>query len=229
MEFYVDSADIDVVRAINDYFPIDGFTTNPNLLTQAEKPLNEMFAAYKKFVQEENLLIFVQVTAQDADGMLRQAKQLREYFGKYLVVKVPATREGYRACKLCKRLGIRVCVTVVHSIMQGIIAAKAGADFTAPYISHIDNLGADGVHCVKEMVRVFAQGGWGCKVLGASFRTVEQVDKLASVGCQAVTIAPATFDMLIAHPSTDVSMLGFNKAWQDKFGEKQVTDFLPIV
>ena len=227
MEFFVDSADINVIRAINDYFPIDGFTTNPNILTQADRPLDEMFAEYKKFVQAENLLIFVQVTAQDADGMLRQAKQLREYFGKYLVVKVPATREGYRACKLCKRLGIRVCVTVVHSIMQGIIAAKAGADYTAPYISHIDNLGADGVHSVREMVRAFELGGWGCKVLGASFRTVEQVDRLAGAGCQAVTLAPAMFDMLIAHPATDMSLQGFDQAWRGRFGDRQVTDFLP--
>ena len=227
MEFFVDTADLNVVRAINDYFPIDGFTTNPNILTQADRPLGEVFAEYRKFVQETQLLIFVQVTARDAEGMVRQAKKLREYFGKYLVVKVPAMKEGYRACMLCKRLGIRVCVPVVHSIMQGIIAAKAGADYTAPYISHIDNLGADGVHCVKEMVRIFNQGGWSCKVLGASFRTVEQVDKLASVGCQAVTIAPATYDMLIAHPSTDVSMLGFNKAWSDKYGDQHVTDFLP--
>lgn len=227
MEFFVDSADLNVIRAINDYFPIDGFTTNPNILTQIDEPLEGVFAAYRQFVQAEDLLIFVQVTAQDADGMVDQAKRLWEYFGKYLVVKVPATREGYRACKLCKRQGIRVCVTVVHSIMQGIVAAKAGADYTAPYISHIDNLGADGVHCVDEMVRVFHQSGYACKVLGASFRTVEQVDKLASVGCQAVTIAPNTYDMLIAHPSTDVSMVGFNKAWRDKFGEHQVSDYLP--
>ena len=227
MEFYVDTADLDIVRGINDYFPIEGFTTNPNILTQADRPLQEVFADYRRFVAETGLKIFVQVTAQDAAGMVRQAQALRAYFGKTLVVKVPATREGYRACKLCKRQGLQVCVTVVHSIMQGIIAAKAGADYTAPYISHIDNLGADGVHCVQEMVRTFAQSGWGCKVLGASFRTVDQVDRLASVGCQAVTIAPATFDMLIAHPSTDVSMLGFNHAWVERFGDRQVTDFLP--
>lgn len=227
MEFYVDTADIDAVRAVNDHFPIDGFTTNPNILTKATKPLPELFREYREYVRETGQKIFVQVTADNADGMVEQARALKAFFGEYLVVKLPAVREGYRACKLCKRLGIPVCITVVHSMMQALVAAKAGADYTAPYISHIDNLGADGIHCVDEMVRAFREGGYACKVLGASFRTVEQVDKLAGVGCQSVTITPETFDMLIAHPSTDVSMHGFNAAWKGTFGDHQVTDFLP--
>ena len=152
--------------------------------------------------------------------MYTQAMQLHDYFGDRLVVKLPAVREGYRACKLCKARNLSVCITVVHSMMQALMAAKAGADYTAPYISHIDNIGADGVHCVDEIVKAFNRSGYKCKVLGASFRTVEQVDKLAIVGCHAVTITPETFDMLIAHPSTDVSMKGFDSAWHDRYGER---------
>ena len=227
MEYYVDIADIEAVRAVNEVFPIDGFTTNPNILAQATKPLPELFEDYRAYIRETGQRIFVQVTAQMAGEMADQAKRLRDFFGDRLVVKLPAVREGYRACKLCKAQGIAVCVTVVHATMQAIIAAKAGADYVAPYISHIDNIGADGVRCVDEIVKAFRQSGYGCKVLGASFRTVEQVDKLAIVGCHAVTITPQTFDMLIAHPSTDVSMQGFNRAWHDKFGYSQVSDFLP--
>ena len=227
MEYYVDIADIDRVRAINEYFPIDGFTTNPNILTKTDKPLSELFAGYRDYVCQTGQKIFVQVTAHEAGEMVGQALKLRDYFGEHLVVKLPAVREGYKACKLCKALGIPVCITVVHSMMQALMAAKAGADYTAPYISHIDNIGADGVHCVDEMVKAFDRSGYTCKVLGASFRTVEQVDKLAIVGCHAVTITPETFDMLIAHPSTDVSMAGFDKAWHDRYGDTHVTDFLP--
>lgn len=227
MEFYVDIADIETVRRVNAYFPIDGFTTNPNILTKTETPLPELFAAYRAYVRETGQRIFVQVTASRAEDMVEQAKQLRAYFGENLVVKLPAVREGYRACKLCKALGIAVCVTVVHSTMQALMAAKAGADYAAPYISHIDNIGADGVHCVDEIVRALDRSGYPCKVLGASFRTVEQVDKLAMVGCHAVTITPEMFDMLIAHPSTDVSMQGFDRAWREKYGDREVADFLP--
>lgn len=227
MEYYVDIADIEAVRRINDYFPIDGFTTNPNILTKVDRPLSELFREYQDYVQETGQKIFVQVTALEAEEMVAQAVKLHAWFGDRLVVKLPAIREGYRACKRLKALGMAVCVTVVHSTMQALIAARAGADYTAPYISHIDNIGADGVRCVSEIVKAFDRAGCACKVLGASFRTVEQVDKLAIVGCHAVTITPETFDMLIAHPSTDVSMLGFNKAWHDRYGDGQVTDFLP--
>ncbi len=228
MEYYVDIADIETVRAVNEYFPIDGFTTNPNILTKTTKPLSALFAEYRAYIRETGQRIFVQVTARTAEDMVEQAQRLRAFFGDRLVVKLPAVREGYRACKICKARGLSICVTVVHSTMQALMAAKAGADYVAPYISHIDNIGADGVHCVDEIVRAFDKSGYACKVLGASFRTVEQVDKLAIAGCHAVTITPETFDMLIAHPSTDVSMAGFSRAWHEKYGEMQVTDFLPV-
>lgn len=227
MEYYVDIADIETVRAVNDVFPIDGFTTNPNILTKTDRPLPELFAEYRDYIRRTGQRLFVQVTAGEADGMIAQAVKLRDYFGQNLVVKLPAIREGYRACKRCKAMGMKVCVTVVHSTMQALVAAKAGADYVAPYISHIDNIGADGVRCVDEIVRAFDKAGCACKVLGASFRTVEQVDKLATVGCHAVTITPQTFDMLIAHPSTDVSMKGFDQAWRERYGDREVTDFLP--
>ena len=201
MEFYVDIADIEKVRAVNKVYPVDGFTTNPTILTRTDVPLAELFEGYRDYVRETGQKLFVQVTAHSADDMVAQAVKLREYFGEHRV-------------------------TVVHSTMQALMAAKAGADYTAPYISHIDNIGADGVHCVDEIVKAFGRSGYGCKVLGASFRTVEQVDKLAIVGCHAVTITPETFDMLIAHPSTDVSMEGFDATWREKYGDRQVTDYL---
>ena len=222
----MDIADIEKVRAVNKVYPIDGFTTNPTILTRTDVPLAELFEGYRDYVRETGQKLFVQVTAHSADDMVAQAVKLRDYFGEHLVVKLPAVRAGYEACKRCKALGIPVCVTVVHSTMQALMAAKAGADYTAPYISHIDNIGADGVHCVDEIVKAFGRSGYGCKVLGASFRTVEQVDKLAIVGCHAVTITPETFDMLIAHPSTDVSMEGFDATWREKYGDRQVTDYL---
>ena len=227
MEFYVDIADIETVREINAYYPIAGFTTNPNILAKAKRPLPELFIAYRDYVRETGQKVFVQVTAAKAEDMTAQAEKLSAFFGDRLVVKLPAVTEGYRALKLCKAMGMVVCVTVVHSTMQALTAAAAGADYVAPYISHIDNIGADGVRCVGEIVRALDRAGSPCKVLGASFRTVEQVDKLAIAGCHAVTITPETFGMLIAHPSTDVSMKGFDRAWRKAFGDGEITDYLP--
>ena len=227
MEFFVDSADLDTVKAIDAVYPIEGFTTNPNILTQAKAPLQTVFAGYRDYIRETGRKLFVQVTAAEAEGMIRQGLRLRDYFGENLVVKLPATAAGYRALKTLKAEGLAICVTVIHSVMQALVAARAGADYAAPYISHIDNIGADGIRCAREMVEAFARCGSPCKLLGASFRTVDQIQRLAGVGCQAVTVAPAMFPMLIAHPSTDVSLAGFDAAWRGAFGDRQVTDFLP--
>ncbi len=227
MEFFVDAADLDAVRAVNAVFPIDGLTTNPNILAKALKPVPEMFAGYREYIRETGQRLFVQVTAKDAGSMVEQARRLKAYFGENLVVKLPAIPAGYEACKACRRLGVAVCVTVVHSVMQALVAARAGADYVAPYISHIDNIGADGIRCAGEMAGAFGRYGYACKVLGASFRTVDQIQRLAGVGCHAVTVTPEMFQMLIAHPSTDVSLEMFDAAWRRAFGDSQVTDFLP--
>lgn len=227
MEYYVDNADIETIMRVNETFPIDGFTTNPNILAQAARPIKELFTEYRAYVARTGQRVFVQVTAQSAEGMVKQAEALRGFFGERLVVKLPALPEGYRACMRLKALGIAVCVTVIHSVTQALMAARAGADYAAPYVSHIDNDGADGILCVDEMVRAFDRYQYPCKVLGASFRTVDQIKRLAVVGCHAVTITPEMFDRLIAHPSTDVSMRGFERVWRDRFGDSEVTDFLP--
>lgn len=227
MELYVDIADLNEVKAVAAYFPIDGFTTNPKILTRCKTSVQELMPEYKAFVEERDLKIFFQVTGETAEQMFDQAKALQEYFGKHFIVKIPAVKEGYKAVGLCKAAGIPVLVTVVHSMMQALVAAKAGADYVAPYVNHIDNLGADGIGCVAQMLAAFENGGYPCKVLGASFRTVDQLQRLAAVGCQAVTITPEMFDALIAHPSTAESMAGFRAAWAETFGAQQISDLLP--
>lgn len=227
MELFADTADLEAVKEIAKYYPLDGITTNPKILTKAPRPLPEMMEQYREYVSGTELKIFFQVTALKAEDMLEQAKKLQGFFGKNLVVKLPAVREGYRAVTLCKAEGIAVTVTMVHSMMQALVAAKAGADYVAPYVSHIDNMGADGIGCVADMVTAFRSGGYPCKVLGASFRTVDQLKRLAVAGCQSVTITPEFFDALIAHPATDRAMDGFYTAWQAHFGDRQISDFLP--
>lgn len=226
MEFYVDIADIEKVKEVSAYFPIDGFTTNPNILTKSDKSLSENMKIYRDYVNETGLTVFVQVTAEKGEEMYSQALAIRDYFGEHVVVKLPAVREGYKALLLCKKAGITTCMTVIHSVLQALLAAKGGADYVAPYVSHIDNIGADGIGCVKKMVDAFRCYGYPTKVLGASFRTADEIERLSSVGCHAVTITPQFFDLLITHPSTDVSLSMFKESWKEHFGELEITDGL---
>lgn len=226
MELYVDIADIKEIRKVAEYYPIDGFTTNPKILTKEERSVKEVMPEYKAFVEEKNMKVFFQVTAKTADEMLAQARKMKNYFGEHLVIKIPAVKEGYKAVRLCKNEGIPVCVTVIHSMTQALVAAKAGADYVAPYVTHIDNIGADGIKTVSDMVTVFKFGGYNCKVLGASFRTVDQIGRLAVAGCQAVTITPEMFGLMITHACTNESVVGFEKAWKSKFGESHISDLV---
>ena len=227
MEFYVDIADLDAIEEVASFIPVEGFTTNPRILAGADGDPQELMGALRAYVERTGCRVFAQVTARDAEGMVEEARRLRAFFGETFVVKIPAVREGFRAVPMCKAEGICVCVTVVHSALQALVAAKAGADYVAPYVSHIESIGADGVACVAEMVGLFREHGYPTKVLGASFRTVDQVRLVADAGCQAVTLKPQMFKDLIAHPSTDESMRSFESAWADAFGEKGVCDLLP--
>lgn len=227
MKFYVDTADIAAIERIARYFPIVGFTTNPKILASSPKNIAELMAEYKEYVETTKLEIFLQVTAEKAEDMLAQAESLQNFFGDRLVIKIPATKEGYRAVRGCKSAGIPVAVTTVHSAMQALVAAEAGADYVAPYISHIDNMGAAGIGCVEDILSGFMSGGYSCKVLGASFRTVDQILRLAVCGCDAVTLAPELFDALVAHPATTQSMAGFARAWAAAFGAAHISDGVP--
>ena len=226
MEFFVDIADIEKVKNVAEYFPIDGFTTNPNILTKSDKPLEENLREYKEYIDETGYTVFVQVTAENAAEMFAQAKALKAYFGDRVVVKLPCSKEGYKALSLCKKEGLTICMTVIHSMLQALLAAKGGADYAAPYVSHIDNIGADGIGCVGEMVKAFDRYGYKTKVLGASFRTADEIERLAGVGCHAVTITPEFFDLLIKHPSTNESLEMFKNSWKNAFGDSQITDYL---
>lgn len=227
MEFYVDTGDLAAIREVAEWFPIDGFTTNPKILAAQGENAVALMEPYRQFARERGLKVFFQVTGDTAEEMYEQALALHAYFGENFVVKIPAVREGYRAVGLCKQAGIPVLVTVVHSVMQALAAAKAGADYVAPYVNKIDDLGADGIGCVAQMVTAFRNGGYSCKVLGASFRNVDQIQRLAAVGCHAVTIKAEFFAMLIAHPATDAAMAGFRQVWMDTYGDRQVSDLLP--
>lgn len=227
MEFYADTGDLNAIRAIAEVYPIRGFTTNPTILAAQGDGVPALMSQYRDFVREKGLRIFFQTTGHTADEMVAQAKALHSYFGEHFVVKIPAIREGYKATRACVEAGISVLITAVHTVMQAVMAAEAGAEFVAPYVNRIDNMGADGVGTVAQMVIAFEHGGYDCKILGASFRTVDQIQRLAVAGCPCVTLKPELFDQLIAHPGTDAAMGDFDRIWERTYGGRSIADLLP--
>lgn len=225
MKFLLDTADCDAVKRILPYFPIDGFTTNPTILSKETKDVKGTLTELAR-LSEGKRSVHAQVTAATADRMFEQAKALRALVGPNFYVKIPANREGLRAVSLCRAANIHVTVTAVFTAMQALVAARAGADYVAPYVNRIDSITGDGIAVVKDIVNLFQTYHLETQVLAASFKNVQQVLDVARVGSQTATISPDLCEALLFHPYTDKSVKDFASDWTKAFGDKQVDDLI---
>jgi len=217
MEFFIDSADIEAIRELCDFLPIDGVTTNPTIITKSGKEPEQVFAELCEVLSDDQKII-AQVVARDYDGILAEAQTIAAIRdGKNIVVKIPVTRDGLRAIPAVKAMGICVLATGIYSPDQAFWAAKAGADYLAPYVNRMCNYG-DGVGQVVELVHTLAQYGMDAKVCAASFKNVDQVHQLLAAGCPAVTVAPDVIRAMIDHPGTAIAMDEFCANWQSAYG-----------
>ena len=217
MEFFIDSADIEAIRELCDFLPIDGVTTNHTIITKSGKEPEQVFAELCEVLSDDQKII-AQVVARDYDGILAEAQTIAAIRdGKNIVVKIPVTRDGLRAIPAVKAMGICVLATGIYSPDQAFWAAKAGADYLAPYVNRMCNYG-DGVGQVVELVHTLAQYGMDAKVCAASFKNVDQVHQLLAAGCPAVTVAPDVIRAMIDHPGTAIAMDEFCANWQSAYG-----------
>ena len=217
MEFFIDSADIEAIRELCAFLPIDGVTTNPTIITKSGKEPERVFAELCEVLSDDQKII-AQVVARDYDGILAEAQTIAAIRdGKNIVVKIPVTRDGLRAIPAVKAMGICVLATGIYSPDQAFWAAKAGADYLAPYVNRMCNYG-DGVGQVVELVHTLAQYGMDAKVCAASFKNVDQVHQLLAAGCPAVTVAPDVIRAMIDHPGTAIAMDEFCANWQSAYG-----------
>ena len=217
MEFFIDTADTEAIRELCDYLPIDGVTTNPTIITKSGKQPEQVFAELCEVLTEDQKII-AQVVATDYDGILAEAEQIAQIRGgKNIVVKIPVTREGLRAIPAVKSKGICVLATGIYSPDQAFWAAKAGADYLAPYVNRMCNYG-DGVGQVAELVETLAVYGFEAKVCAASFKNVDQVHQLLAAGVPAITVAPDVIRDMVAHPGTAIAVDEFTSNWQKAYG-----------
>ena len=225
MKLLLDTADILAIKKTMEYFPVDGFTTNPQIMSKISGDAYETMKEFKKLVSPERML-HMQVTVSNAEDMVKQAKKLAKFFGDNFYTKIPATDEGIKAVRMLKAEGLHSTVTAVFSPMQALIAARAGADFVAPYVNRIDNICGDGVEAVCTIIDMFNNYDYETKVLAASFKNVQQVYELAVAGCYSATITPDMMKMLIAHPYTEKSLVDFDTVWKKRFDDLEITDFV---
>ncbi len=208
MKLCIDHADVKEIRRLTDLYPIDGVSTNPTILARCGRPPYEVLREIREIIGQEGEL-FVQVLSPDAESMVREARRIVSELGASTLVKVPCVPEGFRAMKAMKEEGIRFIGTAVYTAMQGFLAAKCGADYVAPYINRIDNMGFDGVQVARDIHDMIRSSGYDSGLLAASFKNSQQVLELTKYGVKAVTLSPEVFDGLVKNPAIDAAVRQF--------------------
>jgi fructose-6-phosphate aldolase 2 len=219
----LDTADHQLIRDGFEYFPLAGVTTNPSIVAKAKSEFWALQEGIREIIGQESLL-FVQVVGQTADEMVADAKVIQARLGNTTFVKVPVTKEGLKAMPMIKKAGIGVLATAVFTPMQALLAARAGADWVAPYVNRIDNITGDGVGVIAAIRDIFDQGGIDTKIVAASFKNAQQVLECAKLGAEAVTVPADILEKLLEHLMTDWSMDQFDKDWESQYGKKTIAE-----
>jgi transaldolase len=207
MKLFIDSGNLKEIEALVPLGIIDGITTNPSLLA---KEGGDYRALLKKICQIVQGPTSAEVVATDTDGMLRQGRELAT-IDEHIVVKVPFTRDGVRACKILRSEGIKVNVTLVFSPSQALLAAKVGATFVSPFVGRLDDIATPGMQLIHEIVEIFGHYKFGTEVLVASTRSPMHIVEAARMGADICTCPAAVIDALFKHPLTDIGLEKFLK------------------
>ena len=210
MKIYIDSSDIKEIKEINKTKLVDGITTNPSLIAKQNKNIKTIL---KEICNEIKGPVSAEVTAVDCEGMLKEAKILKK-IAKNIVIKLPLTFEGLKACKELSAKGIKTNVTLCFSVTQALMAAKSGATYVSPFIGRLDDIGKSGVGLIQDIREVFDNyKDLKTKILSASIRNIDHVKEVAKAGSDIATIPPKVFHEMYKHELTDKGLKIFLDDW----------------
>jgi transaldolase len=210
MQLFLDTANVKEIREMAETGVLDGITTNPSLVAKEGRSFREVLLEIAGLV---NGPISAEVVAVDVDGMLKEGRELAAVH-KNIVVKVPLTPEGIKACRKLTDEGVRVNVTLCFSANQALLAAKAGAYFISPFIGRIDDAGGDGMQLIEEIRTIYDNYGFQTKLLAASIRHPLHVVQAATAGADVATMPYAVMQQMFKHPLTDVGLKKFLADWE---------------
>ncbi len=210
MKLFLDTGNIKDIAPLVSLGIIDGVTTNPSLMAKEggdpRKILKDICQLVKGPVSGE-------VVSTTADEMIREGRELAS-IDEHVVVKVPFTKDGVKACKTLAESGIRVNVTLIFSATQALLAAKVGASFCSPFVGRLDDIATDGMHLIEEIVEIYDNYEYGTEVLVASVRHPIHIITAARLGADICTCPPAVIEQMFKHPLTDIGLEKFLKDWE---------------
>ena len=209
MKFFVDTADVDAIRELNDLGMVDGVTTNPSLIMKSGRDIKEVT---KEICDMVDGPVSAETVALDADGMIAEGRELAK-IADNITIKVPLTWDGLKACKVLSGEGRMVNVTLCFSANQALLAAKAGATFISPFIGRLDDLNIDGLELIEDIRTIYDNYGFETEILAASIRTANHMSECAKIGADVATAPPNVIKAMANHVLTDKGLDQFMKDW----------------
>ena len=211
MKFFIDTANLDEIKEANELGLIDGVTTNPSLVAkEGNVDFKEHLAKICAMVKGD---ISAEVTALDTEGMLTEGRDFAKV-APNVVIKVPLTLDGLKACRTFRSEGTKVNVTLCFSAAQALLAAKAGASYISPFIGRLDDVATDGMQLIRDIVQIYDNYGFETEVLAASIRHPMHIVDCALAGADVATIPFKVIQQLVKHPLTDKGLEGFLSDWK---------------
>ena len=210
MKIFIDSGNLKEIEALVPLGIIDGITTNPSLMAKEGGDPRQIIKQICQLVQGP---VSAEVVATDYAGMITEGRSLAA-IDKHVVVKVPFTKDGVRACKTLSSEGTRVNVTLIFSATQALFAAKVGAAYVSPFVGRLDDIASDGMGLIREIVDIFAHFDFGTEILVASTRGPMHILEAARMGADVCTCPPAVIEACFKHPLTDIGLEKFLKDWE---------------
>lgn len=209
MKFFLDTAFVEEIKAAKEWGILDGVTTNPTLVAKTGKGFMEVVQDILNIVEGP---VSIEVVAQDAQGMVEQAQQLRR-LGEQVVIKIPATQEGIKAVKVLSQEGIPTNVTLIFQPLQALLAAKAGATYVSPFVGRLEDIGHDAMDLVFDIKNIFDNYGFETQIIVASIRHPKHVLDAARMGADICTVPFKVMEQLFKHALTDRGLEQFLADW----------------
>lgn len=207
MKFFVDTADVDAIRELNDLGFVDGVTTNPSLIKKSGRDILEVTKEICEIVDGP---VSAEVVALDYDAMVNEGRKLAK-IADNVVIKLPLTLDGLKACKTLASEGHKINVTLCFSANQALLAAKAGATYISPFIGRLDDINLDGVDLIEDIRTIYDNYGYETEILAASIRTVNHITECAKIGADVITAPANVIKAMASHVLTDKGLAQFVK------------------
>ena len=210
MKFFIDTAEVNEIRAAHELGLVDGVTTNPSLIAKSGRDFKEVITEITGIVDGP---ISAEVISLEAEGMLKEGRELSK-INDNIVIKVPMTTEGLKATKRFTQEGIKTNVTLIFSSLQALLAAKAGATYVSPFVGRLDDISHDGMDGVEQIRTIYDNYGYTSEIIVASVRSPMHVLNAGLIGADICTIPYSVMVQLAKHPLTDVGIQKFLADWE---------------